>query len=89
MSLDPEKARDLVVDEESFVRFLQALQADWERNRSVIGKDLEAGDWENITIGAFLEAAVAWSEGDAPFAPKATNPWQRCADILLGGKYYE
>ena len=71
-----------VQDEKSFLAFLDALAAD-RKNEA---------EWENATIEAFLDAAAAWgqvtSERDA--ASKTTeNPWQRCAQMLAAGKFYE
>ena len=82
-----------VVDEASFLRFLKALEDDWNGERakeklqpsSPYGPGAEG--WENITIGAFLEAAVAWA--NARPAGADGNVWRRIADILLAGKFYE
>ena len=71
-----------VQDEKSFLAFLDALAAD--------RKD-DAG-WENGTIEAFLDAASAWGQvtaGKDPASKQIENPWQRCAQILSAGKFYE
>jgi hypothetical protein len=91
-----------VIDETSFLEFVRALEADWQRDeRESAGKPWGyPGGWENGTIGAFLERAVAWAEDskaawaeDSKPAPRtpppATNPWRRCADILRAGAFYE
>jgi len=44
---------DAVVDEKSFLAFVKALESDWHENEN---------EWENGTIPAFLESAVAWAE---------------------------
>ena len=87
-----------VVDERTFIAFLSALAADREDE---VAKEREhpsspwgpgQNGWENGTIAAFLGAAAAWATGSfngLPLEPKATNPWRRCADILLMGKHYE
>ena len=49
-------------------------------------------EWENGTIEAFLDAAAAWGEvtvGEDAASKKKENPWQRCAQILSAGKFYE
>jgi hypothetical protein len=89
---------DSVVDEKSFVAFLRALSDD--RAREVEMEKAApsppycpgALGWENGSIEAFLEAAAAgaategsWVEEDGT----PLNPWTRCAQILLLGKYYE
>ncbi|HEV2071306.1 MAG TPA: hypothetical protein VGR26_16065 [Acidimicrobiales bacterium] len=48
--------------------------------------------WENGTIEAFLDAAVAWksaSQSGLEFYDPPDNPWRRCADIFYAGKSYE
>ena len=89
---------DAVCDEKSFLEFVKALIADRERaiepekqNPSTpYGPD--AGDWENVSIEHFLEAAVAWAE-DSNFGLNqglvASNPWHRFAAFLYAGKIYE
>jgi hypothetical protein len=71
-----------VQDEKSFIDFLHALAADRQGD----------GAWENGTIEAFLDAAAAWAEvtaGKNAAARRNENPWQRCAQILSAGKFYE
>jgi hypothetical protein len=87
-----------VHDEESFLRFVAALAADWEDERekekqhpsSPYGPG--ANGWENGTIGAFLERASAWAaateRGTQLYSPPQ-NVWRRCAQILHAGKFYE
>lgn len=89
---------DSVNDEQSFLRFLQALAADWEDEQqkelanpsSPYG--LGTNGWENGTIGAYLDAAVSWGDSSIDglrFYEKPSNPWKRAADILHMGKLYE
>jgi hypothetical protein len=51
-----------------------------------------ANGWENWTIEAFLESAVAWAE-DSDFGVKqglsSENPWRQFANFLYLGKIYE
>jgi hypothetical protein len=103
MRKDPSDLIDQVVDETSFLQFLAALKDDWDDERakesaapsSPYGPG--ANGWQNGTIGAFLEAAMAWAS-DMPaerwaelFGDRATaeNTWRRVAHMLLAGKYYE
>lgn len=103
MSDELRAALDAVCDEESFVRFLEALGADWEDEAakeklnpsSPYGPG--ANGWENGTIGAFLEAAAEWGRaskdglrfcGETVYV-KPDNPWKRCADIIYMGKLQE
>ena len=89
---------ELVEDEDTFVRFISVLGADWKLERSqekqTACSPLESGaqGWENGDIGAFLEAASAWAQvADHKIwgYRKSENPWRRAADILMAGKYYE
>lgn len=89
---------DSVTDEQSFLRFLQALAEDWEDEQQ---KELAnpsppyctgANGWENGTIGAFLDAAFQWGDSSSDglrFYEKPSNPWKRAAEILYMGKLYE
>ena len=48
--------------------------------------------WENGSIDTFLDAAAAWataSSRSSPVSASRSNVWQRCAAILLAGKFYE
>lgn len=95
---DLHKLADLVVDEASFVVFLDALAEDHkdqvaeERTHPGSPYGASANGWENCSIEAFLEAASEWatsSTSGMPHYSKPQNPWQRCAHILHAGKFYE
>jgi hypothetical protein len=92
--LDP----DAVHDRESFFAFVAALAAD---RRASVAAELQtpssphgsqAGGWENVTIEAFLEAALAWAEstemGVSQGLP-AEPSWRAFAAFLYCGKIYE
>ncbi|WP_422775927.1 DUF7660 family protein [Pseudomonas mediterranea] len=54
--------------------------------------DRGALGWENGSIDTFLDAAAAWataSSRSSPGSASGSNAWQRCAAILLAGKFYE
>jgi hypothetical protein len=87
-----------VRDEASFIRFIEALGADFARERlleqtspsSPYGPG--ALGWENASVDAFLDAAASWAESSTRHAQAdvvVSNVWQRCAAILLAGKFYE
>lgn len=86
-----------VLDEPSFLQFLEALRRDRDEAVSVEQSNPPspygpgAKGWENGTIEAFIEAAGAWAIDSmrAPAIEVATNPWKRCAQILHAGKVYE
>ena len=87
-----------VVDEKSFLTFVDALRKDREL-AAVAEKAPSSGTfdpaqrgWENITIESFLEAAHAWAE-DTEFGAtqdlKGASPWKKFAVFLYCGKIYE
>lgn len=87
----------IVVDEDSFLIFLQALSTDFvKRNKRAESGTLNPsssynGEWENITIDSFFESAAAWgvdSRGMGGYSIP-DNPWRRCAEILFAGTIYE
>jgi hypothetical protein len=89
---------DAVSDEDSFIRFLEALGADRadevEREKETPSSPYGPGanGWENRSIEAFLESASSWAEASKyglKLYKKPENPWKRCADILYMGKIYE
>ncbi|OMG71737.1 DUF7660 family protein [Burkholderia ubonensis] len=91
-------ALERVVDERSFIDFLDALGRDWKAEREITAgttsfpHDGGALGWENDSIGTFLEAAVDWADASADglrFYQVPDNPWRRAADILFAGKFYE
>ena len=68
---------------ESFLTFVRALSEDGRA-----GLD----EWENRTIGAFLEAAAAWAEDSAWGSGQGlgnATPWRTFAAFLYSGKHYE
>jgi hypothetical protein len=88
---------DAVHDAGSFLDFARALTEDRhtavrleeQQPSSRYGPD--AGGWENVTIEAFLSAAVSWAE-DSEFGERmgiAGNAWRKSANFLYAGKFYE
>ena len=81
-----------VEDESSFIRFAEALAADFEGSRLEESDNPSspysptANGWENTTIGAFLGAATAWAHASQT---ETSNPWKQAAQILMAGKIYE
>lgn len=90
--------RDQVIDETTFLRFLEALAADrlgevrTEKNTPSSTWAPGTSGWVNATIEAFLDGAAAWGRSSSDglqFYSVPDNPWRRCADILYMGKLYE
>ena len=86
---------EAVSDEGTFIEFVKGLREDRlaeDRARSVDGTGRGNRGWENHTIEAFLEAAMAWVE-DSHFGQKQgladASPWRKAAAFLLSGKMYE
>lgn len=86
-----------VKDQESFLEFARALQADKEdetiKEKAKPSSPYGAGcnGWENSSIEGFLEAAIAWAE-DSNFGENfqiEDNPWKKFALFLYCGKIYE
>ncbi|MEQ1700791.1 MAG: hypothetical protein ABMA25_11820, partial [Ilumatobacteraceae bacterium] len=89
---DPLRAKlSTVVDEATFLEFLAALAMD--RHDEVTKESPSPSSspwgpgpngWEHGTIENYLDAAASWgAEGIGIVADNsATNPWQRCAEIL-------
>jgi hypothetical protein len=87
-----------VRDESSFLAFLDQLAKD--RADECRKEELQpsspygagANGWQNGSIETFLEAAAAWGQAtaDRPLDDEhPENPWQRCAQIISAGKFYE
>lgn len=76
---DLDEVAGAVEDEQSFIAFLDVLADDFPLR------------WEHCEVDSVFEAAAAWGESSSPRwkAGGDQNPWRRCAQILLGGKYYE
>lgn len=97
MRVTPEDYIENVVDEMSFLNFLNVLSEDWETSAEIEKKTPSppygsfALGWQNGTIGMFLEAAAACgldNQSQGGIMPGA-NPWRVAAEIMLAGKYYE
>ena len=92
-----DKLLNKVKDEESFLKFAEALYLDWidevekEKKKPSPPYSSGANGWENGTIDAFLEASVAWarSGGKDPSVDIGNNLWKYFAAFLYAGKHYE
>jgi len=98
MTLNLQTILESVADEQSFLQFVRALAEDWEdEQESERAKPSSpygpgANGWENVTVGAYLDAAVRWGEASInglAVYEKPANPWKRAAQILYMGKLYE
>ena len=83
---------DSVTSRASFVRFVEALVADWrECDRAEHGAHSSpygptAGGWENPTLERFLEALAAYTaDAELPEQPS----WRTFAQVLAAAKVYE
>jgi hypothetical protein len=94
---DPSPDPNTVTDEESFLTFVRALEADRRLAASLEKQDLHGcgapRGWQNSTIEQFLESALAWAE-DSHFGRRqdlgeGASPWLRLAVFLYCGKIYE
>ncbi|KPN92979.1 DUF7660 family protein [Pseudomonas nunensis] len=98
MSIDFDELLGRVKDEQSFIEFIGALGSDFASER-VLEETTPSSPygpgalgWENGSIDTFLDAAAAWatdSTRSSPPSAPVSNVWQRCASILLAGKFYE
>jgi len=81
--MEIDRLLDAVIDEASFLAFVEALHADLRTDQA---------SWLNGSIEQFLEAALAWGETTAMGASQGlstASPWRRCAEFLYCGKMYE
>jgi hypothetical protein len=96
--MEVHEALEQVWDRESFVVFVETLKDDWydsesqERANPSSPWGPAANGRENMTIGAFLEAALRWAvdsdTGEVRRLPEEPS-WQAFADFLYCGKIYE
>ncbi|MDF7775532.1 hypothetical protein P1X14_09765 [Sphingomonas sp. AOB5] len=79
---DPFELLEQVVDQTSFLAFLEALEADFRTG---------ASNWQNDRVDTVIEAAAAWGRATGAHwhATGDGNVWRRCAEILYCGKIYE
>ncbi|MBC3384283.1 hypothetical protein HU715_012105 [Pseudomonas sp. SWRI12] len=98
MSISLDELLKTVDDEQSFIGFIEALGMDFADERLLEESSPSspygpgALGWENGSIDTFLDAAAAWataSSRSSPLSASRSNVWQRCAAILLAGKFYE
>jgi hypothetical protein len=87
-----------ITDENSFLEFVALLADDWQEERDIESTKPSspyssgALGWENGTIGAFLDASYRWGSATInglTHYKKPDNPWQRMAQLLHAGKFYE
>ncbi|MDF3199158.1 hypothetical protein P3C29_10715 [Pseudomonas sp. 1912-s] len=98
MSINLDELLKTVDDEQSFIGFVKALGMDFAEER-LLEETSPSSPYgpgalgrENGSIDTFLDAAAAWataSSRSSPVSASRSNVWQRCAAILLAGKFYE
>lgn len=92
--MDLDELLEKVEDQESFLAFAKALQADKEdeakKEQLTPSNPYSHGlnRWENSSIEGFLESAIAFTEDSQPWQSEP-NLWKRFALFLYGGKIYE
>jgi len=83
--MDLTEKLELVSDRDTFLAFVHALIEDWKEKNS-------KSEWQNATIGTYLEAALAWAK-DSQMGEKqglsASESWKAFAIFLYAGKIYE
>lgn len=77
---EPSKLLEEVKDEKTFLLFVKSLIKDRQ----------SPDDWENNTIGEFLESSVAWAEdsdfGISQDSELETNKWKQFAVFCIAEK---
>ena len=97
MLLSLDQLLEAVVDESTFVKFIAALGVDFAAEKALEANQPSASwgpgaiGWENSTVDAVFESAVAWANDtrDNEVDLANQNPWKRCAHIIYAGKFYE
>ena len=98
MTTDLYSLADSVFDEKSFLQFLMALSADWEKASKIEKAKPSASfssgalGWENGSVGAVFDAAASWGTASIDglkHYEKPENHWRRAAHIIHAGKFYE
>ncbi len=96
--MDLNQLLDRVENRESFFEFVrglvtdrtQAVEQEAANPSSPYGPD--AGGWENISIDAYLEAALSWAEDTEMGTTQGLSnfpSWKEFATFLYVGKIYE
>lgn len=86
---------DRITDQASFYVFVAALIADREQEVDIEKRTPSspygpgANGWENLTIEAYLEAALAWAQDSGANGLPSSITWQAFATFLYCGKIYE
>lgn len=86
---------DLVTDRESFLRFAEALVADRELAEGLERESPEkyrfggAIGWQNGSIAAFLDCALAGAQAQHDWGSSSGVSWHDLAVFLYLGKIYE
>lgn len=86
-----------VTDLDTFLEFVKALIEDWEadeaeiirRKKLNIYNPWDNSEWQNGTIGQFLESAATWAVDSNNQKESETPTWRFFAEFLYCGKTYE
>jgi hypothetical protein len=89
---------DNVTDFDTFLEFVKALIEDWEAEEAEIDRQKKlniynpmytAQEWQNGSIGQYLDAASAWAEAVKDERMPENPTWKTFAWFLYAGKSYE
>jgi hypothetical protein len=95
------RALEAVHDRQTFLDFVDALARDRRDKARSAGPvppspdGVPAGEWQNVTIEDFLEAATSWAEDIADVEDEraawfpAAPSWAAFARFIYAGKTYE
>ncbi|HEY6073220.1 MAG TPA: hypothetical protein VIV15_07490 [Anaerolineales bacterium] len=87
-----------VTDRDSFLVFVKALIEDWDADEAetlrkkklnIYDPIWDNSEWQNGSIGRFLEAATRWAEDVNKEGFPETPDWSTFARFLYAGKMYE
>ena len=87
-----------VTDRNTFLEFVKALIEDWEADKAEIIQKKKQNiydpiwnnsEWQNGSIGQFLEASSAWAEAIKEERMPENPTWRTFAEFLYAGKVYE
>ncbi len=82
MSEHPFDKIESIEEKSDLIEFLKLLEEDYKSNQD---------DWENITIGDYLESIRAWlnDSDEAMIDSEGSHSLKACAQLFYVGKIYE
>ena len=95
MEHSPEELLDLVVDQTSFIRFVEALAEERTEAKAIEAANPQrycvdgAHNWKNAEIDNFLEGCLDYFTPKPVHTPEQTPSWRMFAEFLYHGKIIE